>query len=160
MAIIGLGSSGVRRKRVFLSHSHRDKRFVRSLASALEAEGFHAWVDEAEMHIGDSLVTKLSSAIVNGVDCVVAVISKKSHRSKWVKKELEWASTNEIKGQRVPVLPLLKEKARLPPFLIEKVFADFRNRHGREKALAQLVRSIRALGSALRSRRGGSAGRK
>ncbi len=46
---------------VFISHSQRDKPFVRKLASVLAANGVRAWVDETEIMVGESLLEKISS---------------------------------------------------------------------------------------------------
>ena len=39
--------------KIFLSHNHRDKEFVRELAGYLRQYGIEAWVDEAEIKIGE-----------------------------------------------------------------------------------------------------------
>ena len=43
---------------IFLSHNSADKPFVRKLAADLRRNGFYAWVDEAEIKLGDSLIEK------------------------------------------------------------------------------------------------------
>ena len=48
---------------IFLSHNHRDKPFVRTLAQDLRAVGAKVWLDEAEIQVGDSIITRFSSAI-------------------------------------------------------------------------------------------------
>lgn len=48
---------------IFLSHTHKDKPFVRKLAQALEINGVRVWVDEAEIKVGDSLITKIEEGI-------------------------------------------------------------------------------------------------
>ena len=70
--------------RVFLSHSHADKRFVRSLAAKLSAKKINVWIDEAEIRPGDSLIEKLRAAI-DSVDVLVAVLSRASINSPWEK---------------------------------------------------------------------------
>jgi TIR domain len=43
--------------RVFLSHSSKDKPFVRDLAAALEAGGeIKVWLDEREIEYGQNIV--------------------------------------------------------------------------------------------------------
>jgi hypothetical protein len=48
---------------IFLSHSSRDKFFVRELAKKLQDAGVEVWIDEAELKIGDSLTQKIGRAI-------------------------------------------------------------------------------------------------
>ena len=110
---------------VFLSHSHQDKPFARRLAAELRHHGHIVWIDEAEILVGDSLVRKIEEGL-DKVDYVVAVLSKASIASEWVRKELEAAMNREIGAKQVVVLPVLLEDADLPPFLRGKRYADFR----------------------------------
>jgi hypothetical protein len=57
---------------------------------------------------------------------VGVVLSRTSVASVWVKKEVDIAMNQEIKGKRVKVLPLLIEDCDLPGFLEGKMYADFR----------------------------------
>lgn len=131
-------------RQVFLSHSHQDKRFVRPLARALRQRGIGVWVDEAEIKVGESLIAKLREGI-DEVDFVVAIISPASVGSEWVQKEIDIAMNEEIKKNRIKVLPVLKGDCELPGFLEGKLFADFRKSHQRKKALKKLVDSILTL---------------
>jgi len=132
---------GVRQPKLFLSHSHQDKRFVRPLARKLENHGIGVWLDEAELNVGDSLLSRLSEAVYD-VDFVLAVISKASIKSSWVKEELEMAMTRQIAGKKLTVLPLLKDKGRLPKFLRGKFYADFTTSYRRRKNFIILIDSI------------------
>lgn len=133
--------SDITMRRVFLSHSHKDKRFVNSLAKHLSRRGIGVWVDEAEIKIGESLIQKLRDAIDN-VDFVIAVISPTSVRSQWVQKEIDIAMNQEIKKKKVKVLPVLIGDCVLPGFLEGKLFADFRKLHSKDKAVEKLIDSI------------------
>src|SRR5437016_2632636 len=110
---------------IFLSHSHKDKAFVKRLTLDLRRRGHVVWVDEAEINVGDSLIEKIREGI-DRVDFVAAVISRASVKSKWVSRELDIASNRELRGKKVVVLPILLEDVRLPGFLDGKLFADFR----------------------------------
>ena len=111
---------------VFLSHSWNDKPMARQLAGALEERGVAVWVDDAEMHLGDSLIEKIGEAILS-VEYLVAMLSRASVSSEWVSRELEIAINEEIEGRRVVVLPVLVEDCQLPPFLRGKLRADLRS---------------------------------
>lgn len=127
--------------RVFLSHSNKDKSFVRKLAADLRANGHTVWIDEAEINVGDSLIGKIRDGLDN-VDYVAAVLSKNSIESEWVKKELEIASNREIEEKRVIVLPLLIDKVELPGFLKGKFYADFTDPDKYDEMLELLRRSL------------------
>lgn len=126
---------------VFLSHSSRDKKFVRNLAQFLQAKGIRVWVDEAEILVGDSLIEKLRSGL-DAASHVLAVLSKNSVASRWVRKELDVAMNQEIEGHRVRVLPILLEDCELPGFLKGKVYADFRDPRKRKQARRGLLNSL------------------
>lgn len=119
---------------IFLSHSWIDKSFVRTFAERLVQAGVNVWLDEAEIGIGDSLVKKISEGIEQ-VDYVAAVISNESVKSEWVQKELSWAMTKEIEGQRVVVLPVVIERCELPGYLKDKLFAWARRAEGVKSAV-------------------------
>ena len=126
---------------VFISHNSKDKPFVRKLAKALELHNIRCWVDEAEIRFGESLVQKVSEAI-NSIDLVVAVISNNSVFSNWVRQELDWAMTKEIKGNRVIVIPIIIDKCDIPFFLANKLYADFTDKDRFNSTLGKLVESI------------------
>jgi hypothetical protein len=111
---------------IFLSHSSKDKFFVRELAGKLSAAGVRVWLDEAEISIGDSLTAKIGQAI-DQMDFFAVVLSRHSVASEWVQRELQIAMQRELKEHKVIVLPLLIEPVDLPPFLRDKFYADFTN---------------------------------
>ena len=129
--------------KIFSSHNHRDKEFVRELAGYLRQYGIEAWVDEAEIKIGDSLIEKVGEAIKENA-FVGVVISKNSTNSVWVQKELQIALQREITENRKVVLPILLDQTELPIFLTDKLYADFSSP---EKYHAQLGGLLDGLGS-------------
>lgn len=112
--------------KVFLSHQHEDKGFVRRLSRDLEKSGIQTWVDEAEILVGESLLPTISTAIAKKVDFFVAILSPKSVESGWVQRELELAMNKEIPTKEVFVLPILIETCTLPDYLTSKLYLDFR----------------------------------
>jgi hypothetical protein len=128
-------------KSIFLSHSSKDKFFVRTLTDHLRSYGVKVWIDEAEINIGDSLIEKIGRAI-EGTDYVGVVLSHNSINSEWVQKELQMALQREIKGKKVVVLPILIETVELPPFLKDKLYADFTNPEKYENELPKLLRVL------------------
>jgi hypothetical protein len=136
-----ISGGGDRMTKVFLSHSSKDKPFVRMLADDIRAAGVAVWVDEVELLIGDSLIGKISEGIV-GSNYVLACLSKNSVASGWVKEELEMAATLGINGRQVCVLPVLLEDCGVPPFLAHRLHGDFRDASRYDEAFGNLLRRL------------------
>jgi hypothetical protein len=131
--------------KLFLSHSSRDKRFVRRLAKDLVSRGISVWVDEAEIKVGDSLIEKLREGI-DQVDYVAVILSRASIQSEWVRREVDIAMNQEIAHRKVKVLPILIESLTLnamPSFLAAKVYLDFSTEEGYRDALRRLLERLR-----------------
>jgi hypothetical protein len=126
---------------VFLSHSHKDKEFARRLAASLRHTGHIVWVDEAEILVGDSLIDKIREGL-DRVDYVLALLTRTSIESEWVKKELDVAMSREIQSKRVVVLPALLHDVELPGFLKGKRYADFRDSAHYDRALKDVLAAL------------------
>ena len=132
---------GKKTKSVFLCHSSKDKFFVRELAERLSNNGVKVWIDEAEINIGDSLTDKIGKAIVD-TDYVCAVLSYNSINSNWVQKELQVALQKEFEGKKVVILPILLEPVEIPPFLKDKLYADFSTPEKYNSNFPSLLKSL------------------
>ncbi|MFH0794009.1 MAG: toll/interleukin-1 receptor domain-containing protein [bacterium] len=111
--------------RVFISHSSRDKEFVRKLVGELEKQSLNVWFDEREIKVGDSIVGKISDGLKDS-DYLVVVLSKASVASPWVREELNAALMEDISNKGCAVLPVLIEDCEIPPLLKPRLYADFR----------------------------------
>ena len=110
--------------RIFISHSSKDKAFVRKLVDALKKHLVEVWFDESEIKVADSLVRRISEGLKNA-DYLVIVLSEASVSSRWVEQELNVALTNQISGKGI-VLPVLLEDCEIPILLSDRLYADFR----------------------------------
>lgn len=126
---------------VFLSHNSKDKAFARKLASMLRDNGVEVWIDEAELKVGDSLTQKIGTAIET-TDFLAVVLSHSSVNSPWVQKELALAMQKELAERQVRVLPILKESCEIPPFLKDKLYADFTDPSSFEGPFARLLHAL------------------
>lgn len=126
---------------VFLSHATKDKPFVRDLAQKLEQSGVNIWLDERELDIGDSLTQKIALAI-DKMDYFAIVLSNNSVNSVWVQKELQDALSKELDQKRIVVLPLLLEEVAIPPFLKDKLYADFTSKDKFEESFQRLLKAM------------------
>jgi hypothetical protein len=101
---------------IFISHSSKDKKYVRKLKDELHGRGFEAWVDST---------IKASKSwwreIVKNLDicaAVIVVMTPEAEDSKWVEKEILLAEdTNKN------IYPLLLRGQRFPS-LIDKQYID------------------------------------
>jgi hypothetical protein len=124
---------------VFISYSHENEDFVNKLAAHLIKAKANVWIDQWELHVGDSLIAKIQTAIHHASSLIV-ILSKASVASEWCKKELNAGLIRELEEKRVVVLPLLLDDCELPLFLRDKVYADFRTNF--DKGLNQVLESI------------------
>src|SRR4051794_15219003 len=108
--------------KVFISHSSKDKPFVRRLARRLEKEGFGIWLDERELVAGDALGKKISEAL-DSARAVLVVASKISVDSKWLGFELNKATSRMVKGE-CRVIPVIAEECELPAEVGGLLYAD------------------------------------
>jgi CheY-like chemotaxis protein len=125
---------------VFLSHSSRDKDFVRRLAVDLQRSGFEVWFDEWEILVGDSISQRISAGLDKSAFVVVA-LSSHSVASGWVEKEWHSKVGTEARAREVAILPILLEHCRIPSLLADKRYADFSDDY--QLGLATLVSSLR-----------------
>jgi TIR domain len=125
----------------FISHSSRDKPFVRQLAADLVAAGVRVWFDEQRIRVGDSIPESVAQGVAES-DFFLLIISATSVASPWVKKELNQALVHEIEKRRVRVMPVLLDKVELPETVKEKKYADFTASYA--KGLEELLTSIKA----------------
>lgn len=127
--------------RVFLSHNHHDKSFVRKLAADLEGHNVKCWVDEAEMKIGDSLVQKIREGIDNS-DYFAVIVSPNSVVAPWVANELDVAMSYQISGKNIKILPIVVKECELPGLLPGKLYANFKDESLYEESFKRLLRDI------------------
>jgi len=111
-------------KIAFLSHSSKDKPFIRQLAADLTASGVKVWVDEQRIRVGDSIPEKIAQGLAES-DFFLIAVSGNSAQSEWVKKELNDAMVNEIERREVHVLPLKLDNSEMPAVIKSKKYADF-----------------------------------
>lgn len=110
---------------VFISYSHQDKVFAKSLAINLVQKKTLVWLDDWEISAGESLIEKIQSAIQTAAALIV-ILSKASIDSVWCKKEIVAGIQRELEEKKILVLPVLLETCEVPLFLRDKKYADFR----------------------------------
>lgn len=125
--------------KIFLSHSSKDKEFVRRLSNDLQSNDVPVWFDELELKVGDSLNQKIQEGI-NESGWLGIILSNNSIKSRWVEQELNAAFSKELEQKQVFILPILIEDCEMPIFLKDKLFADFRSDY--QKGFDALIRRL------------------
>jgi hypothetical protein len=131
---------------VFICHASEDKgRIVRRLAQDLDALGADVWIDEWELHPGDSLRQRLTQGIE---DCqfFVIVLSARSINKPWVTWELDAGTIRAIEGTAT-IVPIVYGKlpiSDLPVDLRSKVVIPFPAGSGKayEQSFERLARLV------------------
>lgn len=73
----------------FISHASEDKNTIaRPLYEELTKKGYSVWFDEAELHIGDSLLDKIDEGLANCRFGIV-VMSPRFFEKKWTQDDVE-----------------------------------------------------------------------
>jgi hypothetical protein len=127
---------------IFLSHSSKDKWFVNRLAVDLTHLGHRVWLDEWEIHIGESIPTKISAGL-DMADFIAVVLTEHAVASKWVEREWQVKYWDEIEKNKTSVLPLLVEDCKIPALLRTRKYADFRTDYS--PALKSVAAALEAL---------------
>lgn len=114
-------------KKIFFSHASEDKETVLQVHAELISRfpDLDAWIDTYEIVGGESLLDKIAEGM-DDADKFFVFLSPISITKPWVKRELNRALTQEIKGIKpdyvVPVL--LGNIEKTLPFLEEKKYID------------------------------------
>lgn len=140
--------------KAFISHSSKDKPFVRRLKRDLELNYIDSWLDEDELLPGDSLMDKLNSALKDSSHFMI-VLSPNSVKSDWVKFELDNALRYVEEETLLKIIPIHYRKCDIPEILKHTLNIDLTEetvylRHGELEFLGEsyyrhlrpLVRSI------------------
>ncbi|MEU5867253.1 toll/interleukin-1 receptor domain-containing protein [Nonomuraea sp. NPDC047529] len=110
---------------IFISYSHQDSQFVDRLAEQLVQHRVYVWMDRWELHVGDSFITKVQEAITEA-SALLVILSQAAVSSAWCQKELNSGLMRELEERHVIVLPVVIDDCKVPIFLREKLYADFR----------------------------------
>lgn len=106
-------------KKLFISYSRKDIKFVGTLASDLEAVGLNIWWDVSGLQGGKRWKRAIQAAIDDCNYCLV-VLSPDSIKSNWVENEYSYAlSKNKV------VIPLYLLPCQVPIDLVTIQYIDF-----------------------------------
>jgi len=127
-------------KRVFISHSSKNKQFATWLSVDLANVGHDPWLDEWKILAGESIPAKISKGIED-CDFVVVVLSEHAVASHWVEREWQAKYWDEVSRGEIQVIPALLRKCEIPLLMRTKKYADFSEsyNHGLEDLLVAIA---------------------
>jgi energy-coupling factor transporter ATP-binding protein EcfA2 len=134
---------------VFLSHNSADKPAVEELAHRLKQEGIEPWLDKWNLVPGRPWQPALEEALDQCAGCAVFV--GPSDIGPWQHAEMRAAIDRRVSGShgQFAVIPVLlpggrrDERTRLPTFLVQSTWVEFRKSLDEEDAFRRLLCGIR-----------------
>jgi hypothetical protein len=126
-------------KKLFMSHSSKDKWFVRRVADDLKKLGHDVWLDEHRIKVGDSIPRAIQKGI-KSADFLIIFLSPNSVFSNWV--ENEWVSKflDEVESGDRKIIPALIGPCEIPTLLKAKKYADFTKNY--DEAFSEILDAI------------------
>lgn len=117
-------------QRIFISYAHTDSEFAEQLAKDLEGRGQPVWLDKKVIQVGDSISTEIEAGLLES-DFIILVLSNTSVSRPWVQREYRAALNLQINSnnKRPKILPAVIDQVKLPTFLLDIQYADFKQNY-------------------------------
>ena len=128
-----------KRKSVFLSHNSKDKLIASEIGLFLAAEGESVWFDAWKIPVGKSISASVSDALAASSHLLL-LWSQNAKRSRWVRREVFAALSDEIESGEITVIPVRLDKTPLPPLLRD--LKHIRYEGGTETDRRQIISAI------------------
>ena len=118
ISIADIKSSPRNPRQIFLSHAHEDADFAKRLAKDLQDIGLIVWMTPDSIQPGEQWVSAIERGL-NESGVFIVLLTPNSVRSKWVKKETQWALQAEQNNvlKLVPVMAKQCDVEQLSNFL-------------------------------------------
>lgn len=121
-------------RQIFINYSHKNNDFTQRLIKQLEIASFSLWSD-LYLEGGETWAQTIERAIQQA-SLMLVVVSSSAIESEWVQRE-----TLMAQELRIPIIPILIERVRLPLYLIDHQAIDFT----KDQPWDQLIATIRRL---------------
>jgi energy-coupling factor transporter ATP-binding protein EcfA2 len=133
---------------VFLSHNSVDKASVEEIARKLKDAGLRPWLDKWYLTPGETFQPSLADGLRNSATCAIFIGPK--GLGNWAREELLVAQDRAAKEPGYRLIPVLLpgvsdpfDYSRLPPFLTQRTWVDFRQGRDEERPFRVLVNAIK-----------------
>lgn len=128
--------------KVYISHTNEDVKIANTIRNYLANRNIEVFDEKANISMGSNLVSFINEAISSS-DAVLFVISKNTHKSRWVHQEISLALNNKLKGKEVKLIPIVVEKnLEIPFFLKEYIYLDLSKDQDFESGMSKIVQSL------------------
>ncbi|WP_282129029.1 TIR domain-containing protein [Roseobacter litoralis] len=114
----------MKKLKIFLSHSSRDKEFVNRLNKDLKSGGFSTWIDDVDIPFAESIAERIQRGLKES-DILFLFLSNASVKSRWVATEWQSQFFRQISEGKTIVVPVLIEACDIPEFLKGRKYIDF-----------------------------------
>jgi hypothetical protein len=113
---------------VFISYSHSDGDIVEKIRSTFDIDKINYWLDDKDILIGQ-VIDKAISEGIQRCWIFIVILTPTSIKSKWVEREFDEASHEEIEGDKIiiPVIAKGLEIKNLPARIRRKNCANISN---------------------------------
>jgi energy-coupling factor transporter ATP-binding protein EcfA2 len=135
---------------IFLSHNSADKPFVESIAQKLQSKGLNPWLDKWCLVPGQPWQLQLAT-ILQGCPAFGVFVGPNG-LGDWAREELLVAQHRAAKERSFRLIPILLpgvsdpfDWGKLPPFLAQRTWVDFRHGLDQPQPLRTLVNATKGL---------------
>jgi WD40 repeat protein len=127
---------------VFLSHSSKDKPIVHALAERLRSDGLRVWLDDWEIHPGDSIPAKLEEGLEQS-RVLVLCMSANAFSSDWSQLEAGTFRFRDPLNKERRFVPLRLDDSRIKGALAQFLYINWLP-SDRQQEYAKLLEACRA----------------
>ena len=135
---------------IFLSHNSADKGLVEGMAEILQTEGLKPWLDKWCLVPGQPWQQELAAILRN---CpTFGIFIGQNGLGDWAREELLVAQDRAAKERSFRLIPILLpgvpdpfDYGKLPPFLTQRTWVDFRRGLDQPRPLRTLINAIKGL---------------
>jgi hypothetical protein len=97
--------------KVFLSHSKQDEKFVKRIYASLLKSQCTPWLDTEEIRDGKPWLDVIFEEGIPACDVLIVYLTQNSINSKMVQKELNAAFVEQLRDNKIQVLPYVSESS-------------------------------------------------
>lgn len=135
-----------KRKKLFVSYSHANKKIVYSITDKLENYGINLWIDRKSIEFGDNITRSICSGI-NESDLAILFLSKEIIDSNLSQFELENIISNMIKKSMGWFIVKLDDVnvEEIMPSLGNYLYYDFNENNDIEMLTETIIKRINSL---------------
>lgn len=130
---------------VFISYDLSDESVAKRVAAGLEAEGLKVWHNRSDFLPGQNWAAHIAKALRES-EAMVVLLTPASLRSPWVRREIDYALSNETYSHRlIPVIvgdPEKLPKKDIPWILQSFQMVNLPERGRTDKSIKEIAQAL------------------